>query len=157
MTLPSVLSIEIARACTRLGDDAFEVRELLQSGDVALALEVLVDQYDALGLPLPGPLLEQYGWIVQLRSDLEELQELLEAEDEHRFDPALLAVIAELDEALLGDREGVRSAAELVHGLFVPGKLADFSLPDDEPGPGGTNSSLASLKQRIQDTAARLR
>lgn len=157
MSLPPELSREIAQACARLGEDAFEIRELLQAGDVALALEVLVDQYDALGLPLPGSL-EHYGWVVQLRSDLEELQELLEAEDVHRFDSAVLAVSAELDAALVGDAWATRAAADLLRDLFRPGQLGDFALWDEDPSRRATrNAPLAALQHRIRELAGRLR
>jgi hypothetical protein len=121
---PPELRDQLASACARLGKDASEARALLEAGDLGLALEVLVDQYDALGLPLPPPL-AHYGLFVQLRSEVEELQDALEAKDDHRFDAGLSSLAAALDEALAGAPDGLETARSILGGLFAPGRLLD--------------------------------
>jgi|GEM_PF-6160461 len=130
MSHPPELVLALRDACARLGKDAAEVRELLDAGEIALALEVLIDQFDALGAALPSGL-ARFGRIAQLRSDLEELQELLGEAGEHRFDPAVSALIASLDDALGGDEGAARAAAALLRRLFEPDQLPGLSLEDE--------------------------
>jgi hypothetical protein len=156
MSHPPELLQTLLDASERLGKDAAEVRALLEAGDVALALEVLIDQYDALGAPLPSSL-ERFGWIAQLRSDAEDLLELLAAEGEHRFDPGVSALLAELSAALAGDEAAERVAADLVKALFQPGRVEDFSLWDDDPARRALkNAPLDALKRRLRTLGARL-
>lgn len=88
-------------ACAKLGPDGGEVRELLEHCDVALALEVLLDAYDALGLPLAGPL-QPYGLLAQLRSDLEELLERFAGDGLDARMSTVLGALAEVEAALDG-------------------------------------------------------
>lgn len=140
MGLSPEIAAELHRACDALGRDAAEIRDLLDSDEAALALEVLIDQYDALGLPLP-PALQPFGAIVQLRSDVEELEELLQSEGVDAFDSAIVAAITELDAALGGELDRARSAAEILLDRF--GK--------------DTPPTLEAVVQRVLEAARELR
>jgi hypothetical protein len=122
---PPELRAQLSLACARLGKDASEARALLDAGELGLALEVLVDQYDALGLPLP-PALARYGLFVQLRSEVEELQDALEGKDDHRFDAGLSSLAAALEEALAGAPDGLEAARSILDALFAPGRLLEL-------------------------------
>jgi hypothetical protein len=143
MAHPPELGAQLSQACARLGKDAAEARGLLDAGELGLALEVLVDQYDALGLPLP-PALGPYGLFVQLRSEVEELQDALEAADDHRFDAGLSSLVAALDEALAGAPDGWVTARSILEALLAPGRLLDL------------RGEARALAEQLQSLAGRL-
>lgn len=131
MSHPPELLESLREACARLGKDAAEVRGLLAAGDVALALEVLIDQYDALGATLP-PKLVRFGLVAQLRSDLEDLLELLAAQGEHGFDSPLSSLLSDLASALGGDRAAERTAVALAQELCARGALVALCHEDED-------------------------
>lgn len=144
MAHPKELGAQLSQACARLGKDAAEARSLLDAGELGLALEVLVDQYDALGLPLP-PALARYGLFVQLRSEVEELQDALSSRDDHRFDAGLSSLIAALDGAMTGAPEGLVTARSILDALFAPGRLLDLLAGEER-----------ALAERVHALAGRL-
>jgi hypothetical protein len=144
MPLPREVVEALEEACEKLGEDGEEIRELLEAGDLPLALEVLIDQYEGVELPLP-PVLAPFALLARLRSDLEELVEWFAAEDGASRVAQVHAALAEVEAAL----EGGELPAE------VGRRLAGwFAGPEGLEAPGDPRVKM--LLGRVAELVRRL-